>query len=252
MREILRICQQNLSWRNEKIEELVDTLLHKEPQVLLFSEFCYSTYTPKEEQKAYEVHHKDKIVKRLRDEGYDFYWPYACKDSERPEYLKNCQKGLICAMAVKKEIRFHQRERKDITVNARYIEGELILENKGSIEILFVYVPQAYNNNREKEKKNMLEQARCFWNDNKDKKAFIGGDFNTEINGKTSCEDTFKSLYRDAKDTANHEPTWKDRCLDYALVSKSLYDCGCKTELLETTSDHKALLTEITMNREEV
>ena len=246
----LRILQQNINWWNENVEELVDTLLGKKPHVMLFSEFCYSTYyTPNDGRNVCEVNHKDKIVKRLREEGYDFYWPDSCKDPERPEYLKKCRHGLICTMAIKKGINFQQIAREDIDLNARYIAGKLTLKGCEPIELLFLHAPQTCNNNREKEKENMLEQAICFWNENKDKKTFIGGDFNTDINGNTSCVDIFERLYNAAEDTIKdsfkHEPTWGDKRLDYALVSESLYKCGCETILIETTSDHKALLTEI-------
>ncbi|MCM1058057.1 MAG: endonuclease/exonuclease/phosphatase family protein [Firmicutes bacterium] len=255
MEKTLRILQQNLDSENENIEELMDTLLDKNPQVLLFSEFCYKY---KRKDKISKLH-KHEIIDRLRELGYDFYLPCECGDLEDPE--NKYWGGEICIMAVKKGIEFQQRERKNIDLSGRYIEGKLTFEKKISIEILFVHVPQTfpdpeksneYNRSREKKKENMLDEICHFWNEYKNKEVFIAGDFNTEINGSTSCEDIFKPLYDAANDTTRHEKTWRPKpdldyikCLDYALVSKPLYRCGCKTTLLETTSDHKALLTEI-------
>lgn len=56
-------------------------------------------------------------------------------------------------------------------------------------------------------------------------------------------ETIFRIIYNEMCDTDTHEPTWQNKCLDYALVSRSLLSCNCKTERIETSSDHIALLT---------
>lgn len=223
---IIKIVQQNIWKENQKVGKLMDVLLAKEPQILLFSEFCYSK-------------HKENLVNQLEIENYQIIMPYAYKeDRDRNKYC-------TCMMAVKEGIKFFPRTRKYITLDLRYIEGKLDLGDGEILEILYVYVPQTYRNSKDRveKKAEMLFATYCFWNEYKDKNVFIGGDFNTEINGTTSCENIFRATYDEANDTDTHEPTWGDKCLDYALVSNSLV--GCKTTRLKTTSDHIALITEL-------
>lgn len=226
----IKILQQNICKDNKQVKELMDVLIIEEPQVFLFSEFGYSK-------------HKKNIVERLENKKYEVIMPY--------EYKMNRDKNKPCAcmMAVKEGIKFIPRNREYITLNLRYIEGELDFGNGIVIDILFIYAPQTFLGFKERveQKAEMLFATYCFWNEYKDKNAFIGGDFNTEINGTTRCENIFKATYSNANDTDTHEPTWKDKCLDYALVSNSLVGYGCKTTRLKTTSDHIALLTEVEM-----
>ncbi len=237
----ITILQQNISQYNNRVRELINVLLNisKKPQILLFSEFCYSK-------------HENEIIKRLEEEKYTIVMPLeynVYRDKDNP---------CSCMMALKDGISFKSRKRNGISLSGRYIEGELEFENKISMEILFMYAPQTYIcdkkllrkdiiyfQDRVEQKAEMLFATYCFWNEYKDKNAFIGGDFNTEINGTTRCENIFKATYNDANDTDIHEPTWKDKCIDYALVSDSLNNYGCKTTRLKLTSDHIALLTEI-------
>lgn len=223
---IIKIVQQNICKENQRVDGLMDVLLAKEPQILLFSEFCYSK-------------HEENMVKRLKNNNYQIIMPYAYKEN------RDRNKYCTCMMAVKEGIEFSPRIRKCITLNLRYIEGNLDLGDGVILEILYVYAPQTYCNSKDRveQKAEMLFGTYCFWNEYKDENVFIGGDFNTEINGTTRCENIFRATYDETNDTDTHEPTWRDKCLDYALVSDSLV--GCKTTRLETTSDHIALLTEI-------
>lgn len=235
------ILQQNISQYNNRVKELMNVLVSQKPQILLFSEFCYSK-------------HENEIINRLEGEKYSIVMPL--------EYNINRDKDnpCSCMMALKDGITFKSRKRNAITLSGRYIEGELEFENKISMEILFIYAPQTYICEKEKflrkdiiyyqdrveQKAEMLFATYCFWNEYKHKNVFIGGDFNTETNGTTRGENIFKATYNNMNDTDTHEPTWKDKCLDYALVSDSLLRNGCKTTRLKTSSDHIALLTEIT------
>lgn len=237
----IKILQQNICKNNKQVDEMMDALLEKEPQILLFSEFCYSK-------------HEKNIVNRLKENNYQIIMPI--------KYCASCDKDklCVCMMAIKNGITFVPNNRKEISLNLRYIEGKINFGNNKSVEILYVHAPQTwigskspfskkeveYYQDRVEEKAEILFASYCFWNEKKDRNVFIGGDFNTEIDGgNTRGENIFKSLYYDTYDTDIHKPTWKGKCYDYALVSESIKICGCKTSRLKTTSDHIALLTEI-------
>lgn len=239
----VKIIQQNLDRQHKKDEnyakELIDKLLGKSPDVLLFSEFCY----------AYQ---KKTVVQRLETEGYKCFYPI----SENNKYKDQGNYDCVCMMALKENFSFEQTERKELDKNdLRYIEGTLRHKDKEfEINLFFVHVPCVPNKvnityclDRIEYKAKMLFGAFCFWMDNRDSYTFIGGDFNSEINDSTRMSFIFKRLYKETQDTVQdkdkEKPTWKDKRLDYALVSQKLFDCKCLTELLDTTSDHTALMT---------
>lgn len=185
----IKILQQNISQYNNQVRELMDILLCEMPQILLFSEFCYSK-------------HENEILKRLEGENYSTVMPV--------EYSKyrDKDKPCICMMAVKDDIIFRPRKRNCITLSGRYIEGELEFGNKVLMEILFIHAPQTYvckkeqfsrkdviyYQDRVEQKAEMLFATFRFWNEYKNNNVFIGGDFNTEINGSTRCENIFKAM----------------------------------------------------------
>lgn len=252
----VKILQNNIEGYNKEKdkckEELMDKLLEHTPQVLLLSEFCYAK-------------HEENIIKRLEDIGYEIILPMSFEDKHKK--IKNLDS--VCMMAIKKEdFEFYKREREGITLNLRYIEGTLHhKKSEKDIELFFVYVPQTYLPGPEKlslpesrkeyynkikyyqeraeYKAEMLFETFRFCQEKRDKLAFIGGDFNTAMNGSTSLEKIFERIYKDCVDTDfdKDKPTWRDKRIDYALVSKDLEICNCRTTHLSTISDHSALVT---------
>lgn len=246
----LRIAQQNICSKNDEIVELIDALLYEnkkeecnEPHILYFSEFCYNK-------------HSQNIVKRLEENDYQIFYPLAF------DIKRHLNFSGICILAVKKDgyiDSFKQRERKDIALNLRYIEGRLELSNGECIEMFFTYVPQTYvpeksfsksevnyYQDRVDKKANMLFNAYSFWQEYKNSQAFLGGDINIDIDNFAYYRLgwLFKKIYDETFDSEpKHQPTWGTRRLDYALVTKSLDDS--KTLIINTTSDHKALMTSI-------
>lgn len=235
----IKILQQNIDRNNNRVKELMDVLLNEKPQILFFSELHYSK-------------HENEIIKRLEREKYSLVMPF--------EYSINCDKDSPCScmMAMEEGINFKQRKRDGIVLSGRYIEGQFDFPNELLMETLFIHAPQTYvckkeqfsrkdviyYQDRVEQKAEMLFAIYHFWNEYKNNNVFIAGDFNTEINGSTRCENIFKAIYDDANDTEEHKLSWGNKCLDYALVSDSLIACECKTTRLKTTSDHDALLTE--------
>lgn len=240
----IKILQQNTDYRNnnDDISGFIDILLEKNPHILLLSEIGSKP-------------RRDIILNHLKDAGYSIIMPKEYNEST------DGKSYCICMLAIRQnEFKFEEREwergrhepipGKEI-LTLRYIAGTLIHSESGKeIKIYFTHIPSKPL----EYKAHMLFNAYCFWNKNKNKYAFIGGDFNTETEtGRTTMEGIFRPLYKESRDTTNHEPTWRnkegkwDKCLDYALVSESLWACGCSTTIIETSSDHKALLTEINL-----
>lgn len=236
------IAQQNLNNKfkenEEYAERIIDELLYmddlssEKPHILLLSEFCYACQ-------------QETIIKRLENEGYRIFLPFV--PSKYEYYKKYDGFDCVCMMAVKKGFHFEQNNRKELDeADLRYIEGTLFAGKGKSISMFFVHIPQATAGGRRLEyKKQMLEAVHHFWQENKDKHTFIGGDFNTEINGSTRMEGLFKTLYKDVIDTDQdkEKPTWGNKRFDYALVSDALASCNCVTKHLPTISDHTALIT---------
>jgi len=95
---------------------------------------------------------------------------------------------------------------------------------------------------------NMLSAINAFVEENEGEMYFVGGDMNSDIDGKTTTYiNEFEQIYKKMIDTDyKKRPTHNGKRLDYALISKTLeseyhYD----TNLIETTSDHLGLCTEI-------
>ena len=164
-----------------------------------------------------------------------------------------------CILAIKdvNKYKFESKKRNSIILNKRYIEGTLSTEKSNiNIECFFAYVPQTYDGMQKRihEKRNMLEGIADFLNENENEFLLIAGDLNTDIkDNNAKCRKEFQEILDCTIDTVVDEnkgkPTWNNKCLDYALVSNSLED-KCYTQYVskkETGSDHKGLLTTITI-----
>lgn len=244
----IKIVQQNLDKTHKKDEAYTKGIINKlltteelegqKPHVLLLSEFCYCCQ-------------EETIIKSLKDEGYNIFLPRVSKE----DYKKNSRYACVCMMAVHKEFDFKQNKREELDENElRYITGTLTIKKPGKkmdMEMFFTHIPQTALNDpkykaiRMEYKDRMLSAAYCFFSENSGKYTFLGGDFNSDIeNEDTSLLPIFKKLYDAANDTEPaKKPTYKEKRLDYALVSDALKDCACETEVIETGSDHRALLT---------
>lgn len=254
----IKIVQQNLDSHHNKcdIEKVMDRLLVEGPDVLMLSEFDY-------------LRHQKTVVDRLKPE-YSMKYPIGFLKIIQGKVAEKSIGRLktVCVIAVKKEIsegklKFEHKECKELAAkriadkHLRYIAGTLSIKRsaKGQTEIklFFTHVPPDTFYNREN-RSDLLLAAYCFWRDHKRKYAFFGGDFNSEIERKTTFWPLFKKLYDATNDTEpNKEKTYKHTDgrwfrEDYALASKSLAS-RCRTEPpIDTTqygTDHKALLTTI-------
>ena len=242
------LMRQLLDEKHEKPEK---------PDIMLFTEFGYALQ-------------KNTIISMLEKDGFEVILP---KEYDRT----NTKTYAACMMAIKADqfsFEYNPNHRIHIPESKRdrYIEGTLTLrESQKTMEIFLIYVQQAYvkssvnkpkesysyeelqriieeklNKHSEllEEKAKMLIAARDFCKENSQKAAFLGGDLNTALNGTTSMEPLLELLYEDFVDSDldRDKPTWKNKRLDYALVSKALKDL-CRTTHLPTISDHCALVT---------
>lgn len=241
------------------INKLMDCLLAKNPSVLFFSEFCFND-------------DETTIIKRLKNSGYKIVHPIG------HDKFRDGAKPAACMLAFKKrELEFQIEECKEMVAkkpekrSLRYIAGTLSKKKK-KIKTFFTYVPQGPNI---EDKAEMLLAAYCFLVRNKRRYIFLGGDFNSDIDGRTTrLLSIFTRLYDAVKDTGtkgqntysfiNDEGEVNEKRLDYALVSKTLaskarecktevintideckIDCGTANEPLVITADHRALCTTI-------
>lgn len=237
---LLRIIQQNIDRSNTNINKMISTILSYQPHLIFFSEFN-------------EKIHRKTIVERINSE-YIIIYPKSYNE-------KMDKSSQICILAIKKNVglKFIPQSRNGITTRLRYIEGILKLSDSKSINLFLTHIPQTYVPKKEKfsysdvcyyqerveYKAELLFAEYCFLNEHFNENLFIGGDMNTEINGNTRLETIFNEVYTKLidSDIEKNKPTWKDKRLDYALVSNSVKKCT--TARINTTSDHICLLSEI-------
>lgn len=215
----MKILQQNINQYNPNVPGLTRTLLAQEADVIFLSEYMDC------------LHHE--LWTSLEENGYTIHRP-------RPQERSNWRNWLICIAAVKGGCTFTPRERSGPLLAYRYLEGSFTNGDR-QMELFFLHAPLG---NRPDYKRGMLSAAGSFLHENREKQAWAGGDFNTELRGgSTLLEPLMRQVYHSGVDTTSHQPTWRDKCLDYALVSSPLV--GSRTSLISTSSDHAALVTEI-------
>jgi len=231
---------------------LMKIVKEETPNVIFLSEVSHNLYK--------------KIISEEVFTGYEIKQPSGGIDEDDT---------TACLVILKKEHQYECKERNSIFLNKRYIEGTLKINYSFELECFFAYVPQCdicvkedillkpqvrkkviYYQDRVEQKAEMLFGAYLFWLENKDKNVFIGGDLNTDLGDEEArCKSIFEQLYNEMEDTLSDKveniKTWKkemfdkEKCLDYALVSKSV---NCTTMYIKrevTGSDHKGLLSTI-------
>lgn len=215
----MKILQQNIDQYNPDVAGLSQTLLTQGADVIFLSEYMDCR------------HHG--LWAALEENGYAIHRP-------KPQERSSWRNWLICIAAVKAGCTFTPRERSGLLLTYRYLEGSLTKAGQ-QVELFFLHAPLG---NRPDYKRGMLTAAGSFLHENREKQAWAGGDFNTELRGNSTLfEPLMRQVYRSGVDTTCHQPTWRDKCLDYALVSSPL--TGSRTSLISTSSDHAALVTEI-------
>lgn len=232
----LVIVQQNVrgkdiydgGWSIQDYENLIKELNKESPDIIFLTEFYY--------QQMYGV--TRKIL-----EEYEFIKPLGLsEDDEKKERLY-----ATCILAIKrtKVTKDNQSELENMLA-FRYICVDLNIENKKVMKTLLMYVPQTYklSKNRVEQKRKMLCSASKYVAENCNTLLFVGGDMNSDIDGKTTtCINVFEQIYEKMIDTdCKKEATWKGKRLDYALVSGIIQN-SVKTVPIKTKSDHKGLRT---------
>lgn len=229
------VCGRNIYegiWGTKDYEELIKEIKGKNPDVIFLTEFCY--------KKMFD------ITQKILDE-YEFIKPISLlEDDENKEELY-----AACVLAVKRnKVKISNQYELKNMLDFRYICVDLNIENGKTIKALLMYVPQTYNTskNRIEQKRKMLISANGYVTNNSNAILFIGGDMNSDIDGKTTtCINEFEELYEKMLDTdCKKEPTWNGKRLDYALTS-NLMENAVKTIPFETKSDHIGLRTILSM-----
>lgn len=239
----IKFIQQNVcgkdygseKWNRKDFELLLDTIKEREADVLLLTEFFY---------KEMVVLLKEKFS------DYTIVLPKKFTDEDKDNYNINS----ACALLYKKgdveiDSNLHSI---DNMLDLRYICCDLKYQQKRIMKVLALYIPQTFNNNRMKTKKEMLISAKKYVFNNLDSPIFVVGDMNSDVDYETtSCISEFKNLYSILLDSdLKKEPTWNGKRLDYALISK---DRGISAETypFSTNSDHCGLETILTLNATE-
>ena len=236
-RRDLAIIQQNVRgrdiendglWSMQDYIEMAKEIKYKCPDIVFLTEFYY--------KKMYAV------TQKLFDE-YEFIKPLGMSEADEK------QSGLFatCVLAIKRNKVIKKKQIKlNNMLDFRYICIELMI-GKRKMKMLLMYIPQTLNanNKRIEQKKKMLDSAREYILKNCDNILFVGGDMNSDIDKKTTtCISNFNQIYEMMIDTdCEKKATWKDKRLDYALVSGIERD-RVKTVPFKTKSDHKGLITE--------
>lgn len=230
----LVIVQQNVRgrdihngvWSIQDYKELIKEVKGESPDIIFLTEFYY--------QQMYGV--TKKIL-----EGYDFIKPIGLSEDDEKDLYAAC----ILAIKRTKVTKDNQFELENMLIY-RYICVDLKIEDKIIIKTLLMYVPQTYKakKSRVEQKRKMLCSASKYIAKNCDNLLFVGGDMNSDIDGKTTtCIDVFEQIYKKMIDTdCKKETTWEGKRLDYALVSRIMQG-SVKTIPIKTKSDHKGLKT---------
>lgn len=237
----LKVIQQNVcgremyerNWSIQDYKELIKELKDKDPDIIFLTEFYY--------QQMYDV--TQKILGE-----YELIGPISLS-----EYDAN-RKDLYatCVLAIKRTKVYKDKQIKlENMLEYRYICVDLSVEKNKTIKMLLMYIPQTYNapKYRIEQKRKMIHSASIYAENNSNTLLFVGGDMNSDIDGKTTaCIDEFEKLYNKMQDTdCKKEATWKGKRLDYALVN-GIMGNSASTTPIKNRSDHKGLQTILELN----
>lgn len=236
----LVIVQQNVCGRDvyegkrtiQNYEKLIKEVREKNPDIIFLTEFYY--------QQMYSI--TQKILKE-----YEFIKPVLLSE----EYENRDGLYASCILAIKKiKVNIGKKFKLSNMLDFRYVCVDLNIKTGEVLEVLKVllmYVPQTYNapKYRVEQKRKMLISANEYVTKNSNTLIFVGGDMNSDIDGRTTtCIKEFEQIYEKMIDTDHKkETTWQGKRLDYALVSKTMKNSVKKTIPVETQSDHKGLQT---------
>lgn len=237
----LVIVQQNVcgrkiyegNWSIQDYEELLKEVKGKNsPDIIFLTEFYY--------QQMYDV--TQNIL-----EGYEFIKPSGFSEDD----LKQEALYAACLLAIRKDTVTKEEQFELINMlDLRYICVDLNIQNEKILRTLLLYVPQTYiaSKDRIKKKEKMLSSTSNFVSENCNNLLFVGGDMNSDIDGKTTtCINVFEEIYKKLIDTdSKKRATWNGKRLDYALVSEIMQN-SVKTIPIETKSDHNGLSTVFSM-----
>lgn len=231
----IKFIQQNVcgkdygseKWNRKDLDLLLDIIKEREADVLFLTEFFY---------KEMIVPLKEKFS------DYTIVLPKKFTDEDKDNYNINS----ACILLFKKgdvEVDSNLYSL-DNMLDLRYICCDLKYQQKPIMKVLALYIPQTFNNNRMKTKKEMLISAKKYVFNNLDSSVFVVGDMNSDVDYETtSCIDEFKNLYNILLDSdLKKEPTWNGKRLDYALISKD-GGISAETHHFNTNSDHCGLET---------
>lgn len=232
----LVIVQQNVCGRDvyegkrniQDYEILIKEVREENPDIIFLTEFYY-----------WEMY---GITQEILEE-YEFIKPVLLSEEDENK------EGLFasCILAIKKTT-VNKGERFELAnmLDYRYICADLNIKTGKILKVLLMYVPQTYNATRYRveQKRKMLVSANKYITRNSNTLIFVGGDMNSDIDGKTTtCIKKFEQIYEKLIDTdCKKKATWKGKRLDYALVSKTMKS-SINTIPLETQSDHIGLRT---------
>lgn len=237
----LVIVQQNVcgrdiyegNWSIQDYEELLKEVKGENlPDIIFLTEFYY--------QQMYDV--TQNIL-----EGYEFIKPSSFSEDD----MKKEGLYATCLLAIRKNKVTKEKQIKlRNMLDLRYICVDLNIKNEKILKALLLYVPQTYNAPpyRIEQKRKMLSSTRDFVSENCNALLFVGGDMNSDIDGKTTtCINVFEEIYMKLIDTdCKKRATWNGKRLDYAFVSEIMQN-SVKTIPIETKSDHIGLRTVFSM-----
>lgn len=205
--------------------------------------------------------HDGTIGRMLEQGGFALHYPLGYPKTKTGQE----RHWPICVLAVRKNIPVQWKERAGL-LEYRYFEGTADV-NGAHLDFFFQHVPQtcisddtlkkvvfcakkgdlkavkkAIENQQDRMcyKAEHLFAAYCF-SEEHPTRALVGGDLNTDDEKPTSLQSILRRLRGRMLDTTNHEPTWKNKCLDYALVTRDF--AGAHTDVLDSPSDHSCLIT---------
>ena len=174
----LVIVQQNVCGRDvyegkrniQDYEILIKEVREENPDIIFLTEFYY--------REMYGI--TQEIL-----EEYEFIKPVLLSEEDENK------DGLYasCILAIKKTT-VNKGERFELAnmLDYRYICADLNIKTGKILKVLLMYVPQTYNATRYRveQKRKMLVSANKYITRNSNTLIFVGGDMNSDIDGKTT------------------------------------------------------------------